>query len=379
MRCALVLGLCIFVTGCASVDPVPYDPVAEINGPPGLIPGVRASPPVPKDSIKKTLAKQQSSGSAGYLDWPSASDLSADADYMRYLGASYEIARNQVLEQKPFFDFTTVAFAAAAGANGIFEGSKVATTVLGLTAGGSAATELYFSPQTKIEAYNNAWAALDCGADVADQINPIISNQSVGDASTPLTIDSPLSEVISTLSKEINTANDALSGAQLLNDPSQDDKSVLQTDEKALNASITAANVALLNAQNAKTLLGSAGGQLQIFTDSVVKITSNKILTGEDDSTQLLALLKTAQQGGPLTGTSSILALENQTTVSPPSTALVLGPTTSDSVPSGFPAADDALRAETTFLNAQSVLAQLRTDEVNGIWSNLTTCALKTS
>jgi hypothetical protein len=380
-----MIGCLLLLSGCAAIDPVPYDPSSNAVGPPGWVWGERASPPKWPDSLSKQMPLDQSSEILPF--WPAGDDtadsLKNDADYMRYLGASYELARNEVLKQRPLFDLTTVSLGAAAAVNGLFEGSKIATSALGFTAAGSAATQIYFAPGIKIEAYDNAWAALDCGADVADQIRSIAALQHDPATPDPLYLNSALSDASAALVKEIVNANTALLDADAVTGEAPDVKVTLQNDEKAVNAAISAANVALLNAQGAQALLQNSSLQLQDFTDAVIKITSNRVMTGENDSTQLLALLKTAQTSSPLTGTSSILALQqNQAVVSAPNTPLVLNEGdvhASAPPPLDSATADNNLLRAVTILNAQAILTQQRTDDFNSAWSNLTTCALRTT
>jgi hypothetical protein len=249
MQISLVITAGLLLSGCASVfDPAPYDPTRD---PTSLSSGpekITNADVLLFDNLRDGLSK------------------------LKVLSDSYAQQRDTIMRQQLGFDFALLGLTMAAVVNPIYQGARATTVGLGLGAATVGAGRVYFSPQTRIMAYNGAAIALSCAASVAAEMALIEE----GDRDR-------LVSVAHDLEGDLANAN-----ALLLSGGASGQGGT------ALLAARDRAQMAFTRLAAASALLKNARGRLQTFAAQTIRAATSRVVTGTQNLDAALGVLKAA-------------------------------------------------------------------------------------
>ncbi len=199
---------------------------------------------------------------------------------LQNLSDAYEHHRNDLLNERPFFDLPAAALGIAGVANVAFDGAKAASVALGLTAAAGYGVSSYFGLTAKITVYTTAFHALSCAADVSANMDPL--DQEVSSyADTPSGIDYDLQA-------NIVAAQGVLTGSLTLpSKPSQQEMQNLLTAQNNAVTTEASLSAALLT-------LSTGNDALQTFAYQVVVTTDGSVLSNEGNAAQLVSTVQSA-------------------------------------------------------------------------------------
>jgi len=253
MRYVLALPLLLAVGGCAGsiFDPAPYRP-----------------------AVDKSVLQMHSPAydQVTILEFASLEDA---AYKLKALGSGYADARDTIMRQQLLVDIPAIGLGVATVANGVFRGAKDATIALGLSSATVAGTRLYFGPQVKVVAYNNASSALECASSVATVMN--VESQSDGEAGA---------SIAQSLTSYLALADDRITSGKLS-----------KQDSTTLLAARDAAQKSLADLNGALSTIGNAPAQLQSFAVTVIRGATTKVVTGTQNVDAVLTLIKGSTSG----------------------------------------------------------------------------------
>lgn len=106
------------------------------------------------------------------------SDVKDAAKKLQTISDGYADQRDSLMQQQLLFDLPLMGVAAATIASGIYGGSKDLILGLGLGSAGIAGGRVYFGPQGKITAYNEAAMSLGCASHFARGVTCVQSAHS---------------------------------------------------------------------------------------------------------------------------------------------------------------------------------------------------------
>jgi len=317
----LVFALPLITSACAVLNPAPYEPL-------GFSPAATKGEP-PTLSTKSCGGPAASGTDGPSLNFASFGDAAVK---LCALGAGFALERNTVMQEKLAFDLPAIGLGLATAANGAFNGAKDLTLALGIGSAGVAGTSLYFSPSTRVTAYNNASDALLCAVPIAQAMGEI-NHDSVDTQSTIIT-------------------NDIAAATTLIeNGPG---KNLTQDQLKDLLTARDAATKAQSDLASASALLTSGPSELQSYAMKVLRDTTTTVVTGVQNLGSALSTIKgSSGAGASNSGTTPKLA-----------TPKGIHPQTK------APTADDVIAK----LNQDATQAEAAAKQVNDTWSGLADC-----
>ena len=258
-------------------------------------------------------------------------DLSDAAYKLEAIASGYANARNTIMRQELLIDVPAIGLGVATVANGVFHGAQTATIALGLGSATISGTRLYFSPQNRVTAYNNAASALAC----ASSVSTVMNAENVADGDTATSISQNLAALL------VLADNQIISGK------------LSKQNSISLLAARDTAQGDLNTLNSALSTISTAPAQLQSFAVTVIRGATTKVVTGSQDLDAVLTIIK---------GASSSVA-----------------PTKVGAAPAGAPApvagpAPTAAQIESQLqvLSAEAISISQR---ISSAWSNLTACS----
>src|SRR5207248_1334174 len=108
---------------------------------------------------------------------PAFSDLNGAASGLETLSNKYFGETDDTARQKLGFDALILGVPVATAANAAFHGSVAATTALGLSSATVNGINLYFSPGSKLTAYENAAVSLSCASSFAHGLSTLVASR----------------------------------------------------------------------------------------------------------------------------------------------------------------------------------------------------------
>jgi hypothetical protein len=196
---------------------------------------------------------------------------------------------------------------------------------------------LYFNPQSKIAAYNNAALALECGASVSADLTAI-RKASEADAS----------QLAALLSAAIDQAN-RLAATPISGASAAQTRAALLTARDQAQKAADELNVALGTLQ-------TASARLQVFAIQVMRNATTKVVTGTQNMDAALAAIRAAAAPGA------------------PAKAPAGAPTMAAAAVSLTPLIPPDEAGLTRFLQISAAKAQSYTKTINDAWSLLAGC-----
>jgi hypothetical protein len=308
MRAVAILCT-LTLAGCAGsiVDPAPYRPEAD----------------------RKILNSQ--APPYNQLTLRQFDDLTDAAYKLNALATGYSNARDNIMREQLLFDVPAIGLGVATVANGVFRGAKDATIALGLSSATLAGTRLYFGPQVKVTAYNNAASALNCASSVAVTMDA--ESRSDGKAAASLADE---------LTTYLSLADDLIVSGKLSKQDSTDLLAARDTAQK----SVTDVN-------NSLSTLDTAPARLQAFAGDVIKAATVKVVTGTQNIDAVLTLVKNSGSSTPPPAKGI-----------PPAAAPAKGAAPSPSAPE-----------VASKLRSLAATAAPINKRINDVWSSLTNCS----
>lgn len=266
MKVAVVVTALIFVAGCTSVlDPAPYR-APFVSGYSNL--------PVAQTSLQG-LAKN-------------------------YGDQTDEMAREQL-----GFDALLIGVPIATGVNAAFRGAKDVTTGLGLASGAVGGLKIYFGPQSKVTAYNNATVSLSCAASFAGELDSVATSNGSW-APSGLTL-YPQGASFSSLSDYITGANTLIIFGEIGGQPL-----ALSSEQKSQLVTVSdTAKKAYTDLTGSFATIETTPATLATFANSVSTSTASRILGSEQNVASALSAIQPSSgkpPAAPASGTASLLA-----------------------------------------------------------------------
>lgn len=215
------------------------------------------------------------------------SSLKDSADKLQTISDGYADKRDDLMRQQLLFDLPLMGVAAAAIVSGIYGGSKDLILGLGLGTAGIAGGRLYFGPQGKITAYNEAALSLGCASHFARGVDASFHTKQ---NATP-SVKQQGEDALGQLEQNLKEAEAVL----LRQTTTPEDRSrVLPARDRAQKA--------FADLSAALGLLSTATAQMEDFAYTVFAATTSKVVTGVQNLDAALKLMREAPTHLPPSG-----------------------------------------------------------------------------